>query len=246
MSGRRVIEICGSADDTAARGAELFLEMARTAQAEQGCFTVALSGGTSPVQLFRRLACEAANSGVNWGAVHVFWADERCVPPEHVESNFRLAKELFLSRLTAPGAIVHRIPGELSPDEAALHYEEDLERTFSRTDLPVFDLILLGVGNDGHTASLFPETAPKCFAGRKAVAVYVEKLKSHRVTLTLQVINNARQVLFLATGAGKARIVAEILERTDGSDYPAAKVAPRKGTLTWLLDKEAASKLENP
>ncbi len=245
MSGRRVIEICASADEAAARVAELFLDAARTAQADRGSFTVALSGGTSPIPFFHRLACEASNSGVDWSAVHVFWADERCVHPDHAESNFRLADELFLSRLPTPGATVHRVPGELPPDEAARRYEEELERFFPGMEMPVFDLILLGVGNDGHTASLFPGRVPDGFVGRKAVAVYVEKLKSHRVTLTLPVINNARHVVFLATGAGKARIVAEVLKGTGGADYPAGKIVPGEGTLTWLLDKDAASKLEN-
>lgn len=246
MSGRRVIEVFTSAADAAARGAALFLNAARQALAARGHFTVALSGGTSPIPFFRSLACEAMHSGVDWAAVHVFWADERCVPPDHVESNFRLADDLFLSRLPVPGATVHRVPGELPPDEAARRYEEELARSFPFGDLPVFDLVLLGVGNDGHTASLFPGTALDGFPGRKAVAVYVEKLKSHRVTLTLPVINNARQVVFLVTGAGKARIVAEILEGADGAGYPAAQVVPRKGRLVWLLDGDAASKLENP
>jgi 6-phosphogluconolactonase len=241
--GRRRTEICASLDLVAARGAELFLEGARCAIDTRGRFTVALSGGSSPAPLFRRIAEHAPGSGIDWGAVHVLWADERCVPPDHPDSNFRMADELLLSRLPSPGPVVHRIAGELSPDEAALRYEDDLSRTFTDKEMPDFDMIFLGIGNDGHTASLFPGMDSKVQEGRKAVAVHMEKLKSRRVTLTLPVINNARHVVFLVTGADKAEIVAEILAGKDGGRYPAARVAPAEGILTWLLDAEAAGRL---
>jgi 6-phosphogluconolactonase len=246
VTARRDIEIFDTAGAAGTRGAELFLDAAREALAARGRFSVALSGGSSPIPLFRRLAEEAPRAGIDWRAVHVFWADERCVPPEHKESNFRLADELFLSKLPAPGAVIHRIAGEEPPDEAASHYQSDLTASFPGEEIPVFDLILLGAGSDGHTASLFPGMDQDGFSGRKAVAVYVEKLKSYRVTLTLPVLRNARHVVFLVTGGGKAGIVAEILEGAGGANYPAANVVPVEGILTWLLDKDAAGRVVQP
>ncbi len=246
MTGRRCVEIFETAEAAGARGAELFLGAARESIATRGRFSVALSGGSTPVPLFRRLAEEAPRAGIDWSAVHVFWADERCVPPEHAESNFRLAEELLLSKLPAPGAVVHRIAGEEPPDEAASRYQSDLTTSFPGEEIPVFDLLFLGVGDDGHTASLFPGMDLGGFSGRNAVAVYVEKLKSHRVTLTLPVLRNARHVVFLVTGGGKAEIVAEILEGAGGANYPAANVVPVEGILTWLLDKDAAGRVVQP
>lgn len=243
MNEKSSIEIARSADQVAVRGAELFLTGARHAVEERGRFTVALSGGSSPLPLFRKIAEQAPNWGVDWGAVHVFWADERCVPPDHPDSNFRMARELLLSRLPAPGAVIHRIAGELPPEESAVRYGEDLSLAFGGGELPVFDMIFLGVGSDGHTASLFPGMEDKGDQGRKAVAVYAEKLDSHRVTLTLRVINNARRVVIMTTGAGKADIVAEILEGKNAGRYPAGRVAPTEGTLIWLLDADAGKNL---
>lgn len=245
MDEKHGIEIWPSVDLAAVRGAELFLEGARRAMDERGRFTVAVSGGSSPAPLFRRIAEQAPASGIDWGAVHIFWADERCVPPDHQDSNFRMAYELLLSRLPAPGPVVHRIAGELPPHEAALRYEEELSRTFTDGGLPVFDMIFLGVGSDGHTASLFPECEARGSVERTAIAVYVEKTASRRVTLTLPVINNARRVVFLVTGSGKADIVAEILEGKDRARYPAARVAPTKGVLTWLLDADAGRNMRH-
>lgn len=243
MDEKRAIEIAKSVDQVAVRGAELFLEAALRAIDERGRFTVALSGGASPQPLFRTIAEQAPNWGIDWGAAHVFWVDERCVPPDHPDSNFRMAQELLLSRLPAPGAVIHRIAGELPPKESAIRYEEDLSLAFGGDELPVFDMIFLGVGSDGHTASLFPGMESKGNEGRKAVAMYAENLDSHRVTLTLPVINNARRVVIMVTGAGKADIVAEILEGKNAGRYPAGRVAPLRGTLTWLLDADAGKNL---
>jgi 6-phosphogluconolactonase len=239
-----MIEVFPETASVGERGAELFLSEARRAILEKGRFTVALSGGASPIPLFRSLAEKAPFSGIQWGKAHVFWADERCVPPDHGESNYRLARELFLDMLPPPGVVIHRIPGELPPRDGARRYEEELARAFPGESVPVFDQIWLGLGSDGHTASLFPVCETQGSAGRTAIAVYVEKPGSHRVTLTLPVINNARHVVFLVTGAGKADIVTEILEGKDGARYPAAQVAPTAGTLTWLLDADAAGRLK--
>lgn len=246
MTGRRDIEIFDTAAAAGTRGAELFLDAAREALAARRRFSVALSGGSSPIPLFLRLAEEAPRAGIDWRAVHVFWADERCVPPEHAESNFRLADELFLSKLPAPGAVIHRVAGELPPDEAARRYEAELAALFPDEEVPVFDLLLLGVGGDGHTASLFPGMDLESFSPRNAVAVYVEKLQSSRVTLTLPVLSSARRIVFFVTGAAKAGIVGEILGGCGEARYPAALVAASENHVSWLLDREAASGIVNP
>jgi 6-phosphogluconolactonase len=241
--GRSELKIFASIDLAASRGAELFLEGARRAIDDRGRFTVALSGGASPVPLFRKIAEQAPGSGIDWGKAHVFWVDERCVSPDHPDSNYRLARELLLEMLPPPGPLVHRIRGEIAPEEAVLAFEADLARSFPEPGLPKFDMVWLGLGADGHTASHFPGTDRKGQTGRNAVAVYVEKPESNRITLTLPVINNARHVIFLVTGAGKADIVAEILEGTGGARYPADDVAPAEGMLTWILDTDAAAGL---
>jgi len=246
VTGRRDVDIFKTSEAAAARGAELFLATARDALATRGRFTVALSGGTTPIPLFRCLAARAPFAGVDWSAVHVFWVDERCVPPDEPESNFCLAQELFLSKLPAPGAIIHRVAGELLPEEAARRYETELSATFPAEEPPVFDLLFLGVGSDGHTASLFPDMDLDRFPERKAVAVYVEKPRSSRVTLTLPVLTSARRIVFLVTGAGKAGIISKILGGSGEIRYPAARVAASGNHVSWLLDRDAANWIENP
>jgi 6-phosphogluconolactonase len=240
------IEIFETAEAAAAGGAELVIAAARDAIATRGRFSVALSGGSSPLPLFRHLAEVAPRCGLDWSNVHVFWADERCVPPDHPESNFRLAEELFLSKLPTPGAVIHRVAGELLPDEAARRYEAELAALFPDEEIPVFDLLLLGVGIDGHTASLFPGVDLESFSPRNAVAVYVHKLQSSRITLTLPVLISARRIVFFVMGAAKAEIVGEILGGSGEAHYPAARVAASENYVSWLLDREAASRIVNP
>ena len=246
MTGRKEVDIYKSAEAAAARGAELFLSAAREALDTRGRFTVALSGGTTPIPLFRCLAARAPFAELDWRSVHVFWVDERCVPPDHPESNFCLAREHLLSKLPAPGAVLHRVAGELHPDEAARRYESELTSAFPDAEIPIFDLVLLGVGSDGHTASLFPEMDLDRFSGRRAVAVYVEKPRSSRVTLTLPVLTSARRIIFLVTGAGKAGIIAKILGGSGEMHYPAARVAASENHVSWLFDRDAANWIENP
>lgn len=245
MRGRATVEIRESPELVAARGAELFLSAARDDISARGRFTVALSGGATPAPLFRMISREAPGAGMDWSRTHIFWVDERCVPPDHQDSNFRLAHELLLAKVPPPGPVLHRIRGELPPQEAARAYEIDLARTFAGIRLPDFDLIWLGLGADGHTASLFPGADPERSPDRTAIPVRTGHPGSRRVTLTLPVINNARRVVMLVTGAGKADIVAEILAGKGEERFPAALVAPSEGTLTWLLDREAAGGLED-
>ncbi len=239
MNSRSRVEIFDTPDQLAARAAELFFSTARRAIELKGLFSVALSGGQSPLPLFRRLADQSAASGIDWTKVHIFWADERCVPPDHAGSNFREAQEMLLSRLPSPGAVIHRIQGELPPEDAAKAYRKELHAFFSAA-LPEFDQIWLGVGEDGHTASLFPGCDQAGFSGDSAVAVCVDGMPSQRVTLTLPAINSARQVFFIATGNAKAEVVTKILERSVDARLPASLVALPSGCVTWFLDREAA------
>lgn len=181
---------------------------------------------------------------VDWTKVHLFWGDERCVPPSSPESNYRMVKESLLARLAVPERNIHRIIGELQPREAALHYEQKLEDFFGLVEdqFPVFDIVLLGLGEDGHTASLFPSHSVLHEHARLAIEVFVTRIAQHRVTLTLPVLNNALTVLFCVSGTGKAHIVREVLEG-DTSSYPAQLIQPASGQLYWLVDREAASQL---
>ena len=183
---------------------------------------------------------------IDWSRVHLFWGDERCVPPDHPDSNFRMVREALLTKIQIPNKNIHRMLGEREPAEAAAAYEAELKEFFGaeRGGWPRFDLIFLGLGEDGHTASLFPGTAALEENEHPVAVVYVERLHSYRLTLTLPVINAAAQVTFLVSGASKAMIVREILvSDSASSNYPAARVRPTEGRLTWLIDTDAAKEL---
>jgi 6-phosphogluconolactonase len=175
----------------------------------------------------------------------VFWGDERCVLPESSESNYRMANEALLTRIPISPQNVHRIKAEQSPSKAAEEYEAEIQRTFELVDvaLPRFDIVLLGLGDDGHTASVFPGTSALNEQERLVVDVYVEKFKAHRITLTLPVINNASHVLFLVSGRGKAAILRDVLQG-HSLLLPAQHVRPSAGELHWLVDQDAASQLK--
>src|ERR1041385_744533 len=213
-----------------ARGAaELFV----AEQPETG----ALAGGSTPKLMFQMLA-DQFRDDVPWDKIHFFWSDERHVPPDDPESNYRMANEALLSHVNG---IVHRIPSE-NPDAAAAanEYEQTLVEVTKQT-LPRLDLIFLGLGTDGHTASIFPGSEVLHETKRLVAAPYVEKFKSHRITMTLLLLNNGAAIVFLVSGAEKAEIVKEILEGEN--EYPAQAVRPTNGELIWMLDKEAAAYL---
>jgi 6-phosphogluconolactonase len=183
---------------------------------------------------------------VPWDKIYFFWGDERHVPPDHPDSNFRMANEALLSKVPVPAANIFRIPAE-NPDAsaAAQAYEETLRKFFGlgAGEFPRFDLILLGIGPEGHTASLFPETAALQEKSRLVVANWVEKLKANRITMTLPVFNAAREVAFLVSGTDKAPIVHEALEGKNPEKYPCRMVEPNDGKLIWFVDRAAASEL---
>ncbi len=200
---------------------------------------IALSGGSTPKALYALIADRVDKGrarGIDWARVHLFFGDERCVPPDHPDSNYRMVKQsLLIHGLTAA---VHRVAGELKPEEAAARYEEELREEFG-DGVPRFDLIILGLGPDGHTASLFPGSAALNDRTRWVAANYVEKFKSWRITFTYQVLNSAIEDLFLVAGGEKAEAVGQIFK---GSDLPAAKVKPA-GKVLWYLDAPAATQI---
>ena len=242
MNNRDII-ICRDADELARKAAEDFILLANNSVACDGRFAVALAGGSTPRSMYSLLALKKYRREVPWEDTHLFWGDERCVPLDHPDSNYRMVHETLLSKISIPPENVHRMAGEKAPKLAAREYEAQL-KTFFQLDegaLPRFDLILLGLGEDGHTASLFPGSEALNETKRLVAANFVEKLNAHRLTLTLPVLNNAAIVLFLVAGASKAAIVKELLGPKSGTlSYPAAKVQPRGGRLTWLISQDAA------
>jgi 6-phosphogluconolactonase len=234
------VNIYESSEELAEAAAQEFAARAGEAIDQRGRFAVVLAGGSTPKATYEILARDYADR-IDWSNVHFFFGDERSVPPDHEDSNYRMAREALLDHV--PAGSVHRMQGELPPDEAAEAYEQELRDFFGSEELPRFDLILLGTGGDGHTASLFPETAALEVHDRWVVANPALKLETTRITLTVPVINAARAVYFLVAGEGKAGPVAEILEGTpDPRQYPATLIQPQGGP-KWMLDRPAASEL---
>jgi 6-phosphogluconolactonase len=219
---------------------------ANEAIAQRGRFTIALSGGSTPKSLFTLLASNARSS-LNWERTFFFWGDERHVPPDNPDSNYLMAQETLLAKVPVPPANVFRVLAENpDADSAALSYEQTLRKFFALEpgQFPRFDLILLGMGPDGHTASLFPETAALQEKSRLVVANWVEKLKTSRITLTLPVLNAARCVAFLVSGMDKAAVLRTVLQSdAPAEQYPSKLVQPTDGKLIWFVDRAASSQL---
>ena len=226
--------------------AEEVVRTATDAIAQRGRFTIALSGGSTPKNLYTLIAANASAS-LPWDRMFFFWGDERHVPPDDPDSNYRMAKEALLSKVPIPPANVFPVPAEMQDAAAAAEaYEQTVQKFFalSTGELPRFDLILLGMGPDGHTASLFPETAALQQKSRLVVANWVEKLGGSRITFTLPLLNSARCVAFLVSGTDKAAVLHEVLESDAPAEkYPAKLVQPSDGKLIWFLDRAAASQL---
>ena len=239
--------ICGDPKEVSTRAAELFVELAGEAVSTSGRFAAALSGGSTPRALYALLATDQFRQRVPWSRVHLFWGDERCVPPDHADSNYRMAREALLAKVPIPTENIHRMPAEQKDHRlAADAYEEALRVFFALQagELPRFDLILLGMGEDGHTASLFPGTVALAETERLVVAVYVEKLDTHRLTLTVPVINHAAHVVFLVTGKSKAPVLREVLEgERQPQRNPIQLICPVEGKLLLIVDREAARDL---
>jgi 6-phosphogluconolactonase len=226
--------------------AEEVVHAATEAVAQRGRFTIALPGGSTPKNLFNLLATNA-RTVLPWDRTFFFWGDERHVPPTDPDSNYRMAEETMLSKIPVAAGNVFRIPAE-NPDAAAAAeaYEQSLRKFFQLGpgEVPIFDLILLGMGPDGHTASLFPGSAGLQEKSRLVIANWVDKLKTSRLTLTLPVLNAARCVTFLVSGTDKAAMLKTVLEEdAPAEQYPSKLIRPNNGKLIWLVDRAAASAL---
>jgi 6-phosphogluconolactonase len=219
---------------------------ARRDIAHRGRFLLALSGGSTPRPLYELLASRPFATRIDWPRVHMFWGDERCVPPDQPESNYRMAREALLDHVPLPPANVHRIRGEDKPTEAAAAYAESLGAFFgSRDSSPTesFDLVLLGMGADGHTASLFPGSAAAKESRRWVVATPGPEPGSWRVSLTPVLLNASENVTFLVTGADKAERLKDVLEGGQPDLLPAQLIRPTHGALHWMIDAAAAARL---
>jgi len=246
----RTIRRLPDAEAVSRAAAQDFAELARAAMEERGRFCVALSGGSTPRRMYELLAEGPRWAQLDWRRVEFFWGDERGVPPEHPESNYGMAAAVLLGKLGIAPERIHRMAGELAdPAEAAARYQEELARVFATpTDAPppIFDLILLGMGPDGHTASLFPYGQALTERTRWVVGYTVARLGKPRITLTPPILNRAAELRVLVTGADKAGVLREALEGTrDPERLPVQLVVPEAGRLVWLVDRAAAASLSS-
>ncbi|HEV7733348.1 MAG TPA: 6-phosphogluconolactonase [Candidatus Binatia bacterium] len=237
------VEVCADGDALMTAAAETVVRAAAEAIEESGRFTLALSGGTTPKRLFQLLATPGYAARIDWAHVYACFGDERCVPPNDPASNYRMAREALLDRVPIPPEQVLRMRGEDDPVTAAADYERALREVVgNRTRL---DLVLLGMGDNGHTASLFPGMTAVHEHTRWVVAEHIPEVGMWRITLTPAAINAAAEVVFLVSGAGKAPILARVLEGPRQPDVlPSQVVAPTNGTLRWLVDAAAAAQLK--
>ena len=223
--------------------AELFVQAAREAVESRGQFSVALTGGSSPVQLYQLLASSPYREQVPWEETFIFWGDERWVPLTDERSNYKMAKDTLLDHVPIPIDQVFPMWGEQNPEEYAQHYEGMLRKHFLKA-LPRFDLVLLGMGDDGHTASLFPGTAVLQEKEHLVQAYYLEPQDMYRITLTAPCINQSRRIVFLTFGEKKANALYEVLEgKRNPEKYPAQLIQPQNGENIWFVDEAAAQKL---
>lgn len=243
MDGKHALHIEADLHSTAQAAAARWAELAREAIRERGAFHVALAGGSTPRALYEALAREPWRDQINWRATFIWFGDERCVPPTHPDSNYRMAQETLLALVDCPSTQIQRMEGERDPHAAARDYQRLLETRLPREELPDLpphlDLVLLGLGSDGHIASLFPNTAILNQQIALTDAVFVPKLSAWRISLTYPLIAAARQVMMLVTGASKADIVTAVLHGA-AQELPATRLRSRSA-IEWYLDRAAAA-----
>jgi 6-phosphogluconolactonase len=228
------------------RAAQYFVDAIRAAVSARGKARIAISGGSTPKATFELLATDAYRQQIPWDKLELYWVDERCVAPDQPDSNYRMTKQALLDHVPLAQDHVFRIQGELDPEEAAAKYEFDIRRSFrlEGAEMPIFDLVALGMGPDGHTASLFPHTEGLHELMRIAIANHVIQKETWRVTLTSPVINRARDVFFLIAGADKVEALKEVfLGAYDPETYPSQLIRPASRRITLLLDSAAAAAL---
>ena len=244
----RIVRRYADAKQLSRAAADEWVRIAKAAIAARGRFTIALGGGSTPRLLYQLMAEEPLRSQVDWRRVEFFWGDERAVPPEHADSNYGMADKALLKKLALPAAQMHRMEAERTDrDAAARDYQAELARVHGVSadgEPPVLDLVLLGMGPDGHTASLFPHTTALKETRRWVVSNFVPKFNADRLTMTTAILNRAANVLFLVAGADKAPVLVEVLEGPpDPERLPSQTIQPAAGTLTWLVDEAAAANL---
>ena len=245
LNTRYYVHIHPDAEALSQAGARYWLKQAQQAIAQRGVFHVALTGGSTPHALYRLLATPSFAEHIDWSRVHIFMGDERYVPEDDPQSNFGMARDCLLRHIPIPAQNLHPVPTHYTQaGEAAARYEVLIKSLLpSVAQRPVFDLIMLGMGEDGHTASLFPGTDILQESAKDVAAVYVDKLASWRVSMTYPLLNQARQVMVLVTGGGKAAILAHVLRKDSETIYPIQSVVPA-GDMHWFIDQAAASMLD--
>ena len=238
------ILVSRSSDQAYTDAAEFILRSAEQAIANRGTFTIALSGGSTPKRLYELLASPSWRDRIPWSKIDFFWGDERYVPPTDSSSNYRMTNEAMLEKVNVPAGRIHRVPTELEPPEtAAESYENEIKRVLptSGSAVPEFDLVLLGLGTNGHVASLFPFQPALHEKSKLVISEYIEEVKMTRISLTFPVINSAKDILFLSLGPDKASVIQEVLTgKPDPERLPAQYVQAEHGKATWLLDPPAA------
>lgn len=240
-----MIKIYSTPNETVKKFAEYLEELINKTTSKKKNFYIALSGGSTPQRLFKELRINYSKS-IDWEFVHIFWGDERCVDPKDDESNYRITNKLLLSKIEIPEENIHRIKGEEIPSKEARRYSgEILMNVPTRNKLPKFDLVILGLGTDGHTASIFPNQIELLESENYCeVAVHPES-KQKRITITGNVINNADEIVFLVTGKEKSVIISDIINKeSEFNKYPASYIQPNWGKLKWFLDNKASCNLK--
>lgn len=239
MTDRNEFIVCADLEEISWKVTVKFVALANDTIKKRGVFRVALAGGRTPEAFYKLLANNEFRDRLDWTAVHFFWGDERCVPPEHEDSNYKMTLNSLIKHIRIPEENVHRIKGEEASEKAAAEYEEEIRHCFEPGEeaIPEFDLILLGMGADGHIASLFPGTHAIREDKKLVVAVYVEKLGATRITLTQPVIKNARNIIFLITGEDKSVTFRKVLSgEYMPNTFPAQIARSTKGNVLWFLD----------
>ncbi len=241
---KQIITVWENADSMATAAAHAFVQDVKQAIADHGHFTIALSGGNTPATFFRQLAQPAFSRNIPWHKIHVCWSDERWVAHDHPDSNYRMAKEILLDHVPLTASHIHPIPFRGKPEQAAAKYEQSIHRILKHSK-GAFDWIMLGLGNDGHTASLFPGTTVLTEKKKWVSAVWVEEKQTHRISFTYPLINRAAKTVFLVSGPEKAAVVTALLGKAGNKNkYPAARVHPVKGINCWFLDAAAAAGIQ--
>jgi len=219
--------------------AEKLIDVIGRSLKDNGRCCIAVSGGKTPKNVYRRMGQDETAVTIDWSCVHVFFCDERAVPPDHPNSNYGMIEREWISQISIPKENVHRMKGEIDPNIASNEYEQELRRFFGQDPI-IFDLVLLGIGVDGHTASLFPGADATLEKEACVRSTFVPQINSWRITLTVPVLNTAREIIFLAAGKGKASIVQRVIHANVlDTNLPASLIQPAEGTLYWMIDEEA-------